>query len=174
SNANHSLERRYDDLPVADLASSRRLADGFDHLSEQIVGDRRVNLDPGSECHFVIRATVDLSAAPLSTKTSYLGRGEARYSDGGQRLEYRVELGRADGRADHFQGSTFRAAAARAYLRQGGAHPPSRPSRGISRSNVEVQIELPGMWTQSHRIDLFLALVLQPGIDHVLGEHVAP
>src|SRR6516225_3065270 len=41
------------------------------------------------------------------------------------------------------------------------------------RSDVEIQIKLPRMRTQPDRIDLMLALVLEPRVDDVFGEDVA-
>ena len=38
--------------------------------------------------------------------------------------------------------------------------------------DIEVQSELIGMGSEPDGIDLFLALVLQPGLDHILGKDV--
>src|SRR5450759_4423089 len=40
-------------------------------------------------------------------------------------------------------------------------------------SHVAVEHELPGVRPKRNLVDLFLALVLDPGVDHVLGEHAA-
>jgi hypothetical protein len=39
--------------------------------------------------------------------------------------------------------------------------------------DIEIQSELPRMGTEADGVDLMLSLVLQPGLDHVLGKHVA-
>lgn len=39
--------------------------------------------------------------------------------------------------------------------------------------DVVVQMELVWMRAQPDRIDLFLPLVVEPGLDHVAGEHIA-
>jgi hypothetical protein len=41
------------------------------------------------------------------------------------------------------------------------------------QSNVEVQIELPWMRTQPHRVDLSPTLVIQPGLNHIRSEYLA-
>src|ERR1700682_5382702 len=50
-------------------------------------------------------------------------------------------------------------------------------SRGAAPSNggsdIEVERELHGRRPQAHRVHLLLHLVLEPGVDHVLGEDVA-
>ena len=40
--------------------------------------------------------------------------------------------------------------------------------------DIEIQGEFPGMRSEPDGIDLILALVLQPGLDHILGKHIAP
>src|SRR6059036_1781317 len=47
------------------------------------------------------------------------------------------------------------------------------PFRSPPRSNIEVERELPRMRTQPHRVDLVLALVVDPRLDHVRREDVA-
>src|SRR5437870_6161847 len=39
--------------------------------------------------------------------------------------------------------------------------------------NVEVQLELVGVWPQAHRIDFLATLILEPGLNHILREHIA-
>src|SRR5919106_242859 len=59
--------------------------------------------------------------------------------------------------------------------------PPRRPpaardgrrARALRDLHVVVQRELPRVGAQADGIDLLLALVLDPGLDQVLGEHVA-
>src|SRR5262245_44345421 len=52
--------------------------------------------------------------------------------------------------------------------RRGPGSLPSGP-----RSDVEVERELPRMRPQADRVDLVLALVVDPGLDEVTREHVA-
>src|SRR6266850_7573258 len=42
-----------------------------------------------------------------------------------------------------------------------------------TRLDIVIQVELVWMRAQPDRIDLFLALVVEPGLDHVAGEHIA-
>jgi hypothetical protein len=41
-------------------------------------------------------------------------------------------------------------------------------------SDIEVQSELPRMGAKPNGIDLSLSLVLKPGLDDILGKHIAP
>jgi hypothetical protein len=41
------------------------------------------------------------------------------------------------------------------------------------RLDVVVHVELVRVWPQPHGVDLVLTLVLDPGVDDVLGEHAA-
>ena len=38
--------------------------------------------------------------------------------------------------------------------------------------NVKVQLKLIGMRPQAHRIDFLATLILQPGLNHILREHI--
>jgi hypothetical protein len=40
--------------------------------------------------------------------------------------------------------------------------------------DIEVQSELPRMGAKPNGIDLSLSLVLKPGLDDILGKHIAP
>src|SRR5207249_7480349 len=87
SNADRLLKSEYDDLPVAHLAGSGCLPDGFDHLTEEVVGDRSVNFDFWDECHFVFRTPVDLRITVLPAKTLHFGRRDGLHADGGECLD---------------------------------------------------------------------------------------
>src|SRR5262247_3302031 len=59
------------------------------------------------------------------------------------------------------------------------AGPPVRFGRGERGPppavlDVEVESELVRMWPQPHRVHLVLALVVDPGLDQIRGEHLAP
>src|SRR5215212_878567 len=41
------------------------------------------------------------------------------------------------------------------------------------RSEVVIEVELVRVRPESHRVELMLSLVLDPRVDHVLGEHAA-
>jgi len=50
----------------------------------------------------------------------------------------------------------------------------SPPSDGRRQDlDVEIQLELVGMWPQAHGIDFLAAFILEPGLDHILREHIA-
>src|SRR5258708_13063206 len=42
-----------------------------------------------------------------------------------------------------------------------------------TRLDIVIQVELVWMRAQPDRIDLFLALVVEPGLDHVAAQHIA-
>src|SRR5262249_49116269 len=44
----------------------------------------------------------------------------------------------------------------------------------IALSNIEVQGEFMGMGSEPNRIDLLLALVVKPGLYHILGKYIPP
>src|SRR6266545_2537703 len=46
-------------------------------------------------------------------------------------------------------------------------------ARVLAGLNVEVQLELVGMRPQAHRIDFLATLILKPGLDHIVREHIA-
>ncbi len=53
---------------------------------------------------------------------------------------------------------------------------PAKPGplgQWVSQLDVAVEHELPGMWPERDRVDFLLALVADPGLDHVCGEHIA-
>src|SRR5262245_48148219 len=47
-----------------------------------------------------------------------------------------------------------------------------RPQISLVTLDIEIQSELPGMRSKADGINLSLAFVLQPGLQHVLGKHV--
>src|SRR5207249_5646906 len=93
--------------PVAHLAGSGCLPDGFDHLTEEVVGDRSVNFDFWDECHFVFRTPVDLRITVLPAKTLHFGRRDGLHADGGECLEYIVQFRGSDNCADQFHDPSF-------------------------------------------------------------------
>src|SRR5207245_11447181 len=121
-----------------------------------------------------------------------LGRGDAR---GGKKPEDECPHRRQSNREAVRPARDFRTAATRkltviSWGVEGGASSPlwRRRRRRIeelredrkavsssrsSRSNVEVERELRRGGPQPHRVQLLLDLVLDPGLDHVLGEDVA-
>src|SRR5215207_5189728 len=50
---------------------------------------------------------------------------------------------------------------------------PSALVRALRSLDVVVEVELPRVGTEADGVDLVLALVGEPGVDHVLGEHAA-
>src|SRR5580658_10555981 len=71
----------------------------------------------------------------------------------------------------------------RLHLAQSAAHPirasaadrgaREAPSEAVAGSDVVVQVELPRVRAQPHGVDLVRPLVVDPGLDEVVGEHPA-
>lgn len=49
----------------------------------------------------------------------------------------------------------------------------SRSMGSVRKSDIEVKIELPWVRAQPDRVDLMLALVLEPRVDHIFSEDIA-
>src|SRR6185436_16241833 len=77
ADAHHLLERRDEDLAVADLAGAGRCLDGFDHALDDRVVDRRLDLHLGQKVHHVLGAPVQLRVALLPTEALDLGHRDA-------------------------------------------------------------------------------------------------
>src|SRR5512145_2377004 len=104
ADADRLLERKHEDLAVADLAGVGRFLDRLDHLLQQVVLDRHLDLDLGQEVDDVLRAPVQLGVAFLPAEALDLGDGDALHADGGQRLPHLVKLERLDDCGYEFHG----------------------------------------------------------------------
>src|SRR2546430_13622145 len=77
ADAHDLLERRDEDLPVADLSGASRGLDGFDDLVDERVVDGGLDLDLGQEVHDVLGAAVQLRVALLATEALHFGHRDA-------------------------------------------------------------------------------------------------
>src|SRR5918992_1763462 len=57
------------------------------------------------------------------------------------------------------------------YAKERARRPAPSRAGTLSRSTIEVHVELVGVRPQPDRVHLVGPLVLHPGVDHVLGEH---
>src|SRR5688500_11301398 len=92
ADADDLLKRHDENLAVADLAGVRRPFDRLDHLLEQLVLDRGLDLHLGQEIDHVFRAAIELGVALLPAKPLDLGHGDSLHPDRRQRLAHLVEL----------------------------------------------------------------------------------
>src|SRR6185312_10931618 len=105
ADADDLLDRRDEDLAVADLAGARRLDDRLDRaLGERVLQDH-LDLDLRQEIDDVLGAAVELGVALLAAEALDLGHGEPGDAELRQRLAHLVELERLDDRFDLLHGS---------------------------------------------------------------------
>ena len=72
------------------------------------------------------------------------------------------------------QGSVWEERMRQVQVKCGLGEPDGPPSAACRQGlDVEIQLELVGMWPQAHGIDFLAAFILQPGLDDILGEHIA-
>src|SRR5258708_8599906 len=81
-----------EDLAVADLAGTRRLADGFDGTLDHGIVDHDLDLDLGQEAHRVLRAAIDLGLAFLPAEAFHLAHGQALYAERRQGVPHLVQF----------------------------------------------------------------------------------
>src|SRR5262245_11495884 len=70
--ADHLVDRRDEDLSVADAARACAGDDGLHRLRHALVGDEHGDLHLGEEVDHVLRATVQLGVAPLASEALHL------------------------------------------------------------------------------------------------------
>src|SRR5690606_1798487 len=114
ADADGLLEVVDEDLAVADLAGTGGVLDRLDGLVDQLVDDRRLELDLGQEVDDVLGAAIELGMALLATEALHLGDGDALDTDPRQGLADFVELERLDDGSDEFHGFLLLGAAGRA------------------------------------------------------------
>src|SRR5580704_10891947 len=101
------IDRRHEDLAVADLAGARARGDDVDRLAGEVGGDRDFDAKLGQEIHDIFGAAVDFGVALLAAIALDLGDRHAVDADRGQRLAHLVELeGFYDGN-NEFHGQAF-------------------------------------------------------------------
>src|SRR6185312_9486053 len=104
ANADDLVDRRDEDLAVADASRLRGVRDGLDHLMDEIVLHDDLELHLRHEVDHVCAAAVDLLLAAGATETFDLGDGHAPHPDFAQSFFDLVELERFDDGLDLFQG----------------------------------------------------------------------
>src|SRR4051794_30377296 len=104
----------------------------------------------------------------LAAETFYFCDGHAGNASGCEPLLNFVKLKGLDNCLNFFHGisPSIKVWGAAALLARAAAVK-------VTRLDIEIERELPRMGPQPNGIDLILALVLQPGLDHVLGKHIA-
>src|SRR5262245_29067514 len=100
ADADDLLDRRDEDLAVADLARARCLDDCLDGALDQIVGDDELDLHLWQEVDDILGTAVELRVPLLAAETLDLRHREAADTDLGQRLADLVQLERLDDRFD--------------------------------------------------------------------------
>ena len=104
ADADHLVDRRDEDLAVADAAGLGGVRDGLDHLVHHVVLDDDLDLHLGDEVDDVGGAAVDLLLAAGAAEALHLGDRHALHADLAQRLLHLVELERLDDRLDLSRG----------------------------------------------------------------------
>src|SRR5664279_1180786 len=94
--ADECIDRGDPDLAVTDLAGTRRLVDGVDHLVGVEIGDEDVQTNLRHQVHRVLRAAVDLGVALLSPKALDLADGQSLDAQHFERGLDIIELERLD------------------------------------------------------------------------------
>src|SRR5207342_3070129 len=123
------LDRRHEDLAVADLAGVGRLLDRLDRALDLAVVDHDLDLHLGQEAHQILGAAIDLGLALLPAETLDLAHGQAGDAHAGQRVTHLVELERLDDRRHEFH-TPSSPASDRTLEEKGPAeNPPGRRSR---------------------------------------------
>src|SRR5258708_37777347 len=96
ADAQRLLDRRDEDLAVADLAGMGGLLDGLDGALDLAVVDHDLDLHLGQETHQVLGPAIDLGLALLSAETLDFAHRQARHANAGQGVAHLVELERLD------------------------------------------------------------------------------
>src|SRR5260370_38406229 len=96
TDAQRLLDRRDEDLAVADLAGVRGLLDGLDGPLGLGVVDHDLYLTLGQETNQVLGPAIDLGLALLSAETLDFAHRQARHANAGQGVAHLVELARLD------------------------------------------------------------------------------
>src|SRR5438445_10812948 len=101
------VDRRDEDLAVADLPGTRVRGNDLDRLLGDVGGDRDFDSELGQEVHDIFGAAIDFGVALLAAVALDLGHRHAVDADGRERLTYLVKLEGFDDRDDEFHGQAF-------------------------------------------------------------------
>jgi len=96
ANADGAFDIADKNFPVANLACSRRLHDGFNGLLDHGVGEDDFNFNFRKEIDRILAAAVDFSVALLAAESLDFGDGQTLRAHCGQRLFDLLELERFD------------------------------------------------------------------------------
>ena len=107
ADAQRMVDRRDEDLAVADLPGTRVRGDDLDRLVGDVGGDRDFDAQLGQEVHDVFGAAIDFGMSLLAAVALDLGHRHAVDADGRQCLAHLVKLERFDDRDDEFHGQAF-------------------------------------------------------------------
>src|SRR5438477_1553440 len=107
ADADRLIDRRDEDLAVADPASMRGLLDRLDGALDHRFLHDHLDFDLGQEIDDVFGAAIEFGVALLPTKALGLGHGDALDADLVKRLLHLVELERLDDRFDLLHRSTL-------------------------------------------------------------------
>src|SRR6476619_1765967 len=101
------VDRRDEDLAVADLPGTRVRGNDLDRLVGDVGGDRDFHSEFWQEVHDVLGAAIDFGVPLLAAVALDLGYRHAVDADGRQRLAHLVKLEGFDDRDDEFHGQAF-------------------------------------------------------------------
>src|SRR5664280_662111 len=108
SDADDLLERRDEDLAVADLAGAGSRLDRLDDAIDDRVIDGGFDLHLGQKIDDVLGTPVQLGVPLLPAEALHLRHRDALNADGAQGLTHFVELERLDDRGHHLHGLSLR------------------------------------------------------------------
>jgi hypothetical protein len=102
ANPHHVINRRDEDLAVADATGLCGLSDGFYDSGDEIVFDDDFELYLRKEVHDVLRSTIELGVPALTTETLYFTDSDALDTDGAKGFFHFIEFERLDDCFDFF------------------------------------------------------------------------
>src|SRR5437879_7434136 len=111
----HLLHGTHKDLPVADLAGTRRLDDSLDRALEHLFRHHDLDLDLRQEVHDIFGAAVEFRVALLATEAFHLCHRQPCDSDFCEGLANFVELERLHHGFDFLHGHAPALTSARQY-----------------------------------------------------------
>src|SRR5438093_842656 len=101
------VDRRDEDLAVADLPGTRVRGNDLHRLLGDIGGDRDFDSELGQEVHDIFGAAIDFGVVLLAAVALDLSHRHAVDADGRERLAHLVKLEGFDDRDDEFHGQAF-------------------------------------------------------------------
>src|SRR3989442_11410959 len=111
----HLLHGTHENLPVADLAGTRRLDDSLDRALEHLLRHHDLDFDLRQEVHDIFGAAVEFRVPLLATEAFHLRHSQSGDSDFGKGLADFVELERLHHGFDFLHGHSPALTPARQY-----------------------------------------------------------